>query len=356
MASHRMLSYNVMSSDKYFGMSKGAKCLYPQLVINADDDGFLANPRCVTRMAGCSPEELEELVTNGYLISFPSGNMVIRHWRMHNFLRKEIYRPSIRKERDLLCWNKNGVYFLKEEVKDKQSTGEFHTFDEIKKKKARKSKAKACPEPEPMEEAMEEAAEECPVVVAEPVEEETGENGAPHYPLASFAGPLPLTGATAAERPSSLLALRSSLAPGSPLVSTWLPKDRAMDRERGYSQRQFKKSLRLHCDRREIPRYCSTLIGEEDVLQYDSNNNINKYINKTMNTIVNQSDYLDLGPHGLIVVPRELAGQLQDLFPTTWEQRLAALEERRIKRREKFGYGYHWPISPEEKAELFGVA
>lgn len=75
-----------------------------------------------------------------------------------------------------------------------------------------------------------------------------------------------------------------------------------------------------------------------------------------MNTIVNQSDYLDLGPHGLIVVPRELAGQLQDLFPTTWEQRLAALEERRIKRREKFGYGYHWPISPEEKAELFGVA
>ena len=333
MASHRMLSCNIIEHDQFYNMSKGSQALYFHLMQNADDDGFLANPKGITRMAGCSKEEFEELVNEDYLICFPSGVVVIKHWRVHNHLRKEVYRPSILKERKLLCWDKNGKYWLKADVEDKLSTGEFQTFDEYKKKTPKKAKEEVRPKAalvkEPIVESLPKApAPEEAIEAATYVEHVRKENQPdktlPTDPAEEFPDPV-----AAETGPDSL-------------VSTWLPKDSS---GKSYSQL---RSFPQYCDRKTIPRNCSTVIGEVDVLPYDSNSTIAKKAKETR-------EYLEMGQKGYLWMTKEEVAKLQAKFPTSWQKRLERLENHRIRRRKDFGYGFHGCLHDDERQELYAM-
>lgn len=84
----------IVDSDAFLEMPTSAQALYFHLNMRADDDGFLNNPRKIMAYVGASPDDLRLLITKRFLLVFESGVIVIKHWRMHNTLRKDRYTPT----------------------------------------------------------------------------------------------------------------------------------------------------------------------------------------------------------------------------------------------------------------------
>lgn len=95
MASRRMFSLHVVDTDKFIDMSVSARLLYYELGMRADDDGFISSPLKIIRSVGCSTDDLKLLIAKGYVISFDSGIIVIRHWKMNNYIQKDRYNKTI---------------------------------------------------------------------------------------------------------------------------------------------------------------------------------------------------------------------------------------------------------------------
>jgi len=114
MAERRMFSKHITESDEFLNMTKNAQCLYYHLCMYADDDGFINNVKSVIRMVGSSAEYLEELKRNNYVHEFDSGIILIMHWKIHNYIQKDRYRPSTHtKEKNQVELVYNSTYVLK---------------------------------------------------------------------------------------------------------------------------------------------------------------------------------------------------------------------------------------------------
>lgn len=88
-----MFSPDIVGSDAFIEMPVSAQALYFHLAIRADDDGFV-NPQITMRMVGANADDLRILFTKRYLLSFENGVVVIKHWRINNFIRKDRYHPT----------------------------------------------------------------------------------------------------------------------------------------------------------------------------------------------------------------------------------------------------------------------
>lgn len=95
MSTKRMFNVSVVNSDAFFDLALQAQALYFHLAMRADDEGFVENPRTIRRMAGASEDAFKSLVSNGYLIEFPSGVVVITHWRIHNTIQADRKKETI---------------------------------------------------------------------------------------------------------------------------------------------------------------------------------------------------------------------------------------------------------------------
>lgn len=94
MADRRMLSKSIMDTDNFIEMPSTARLLYVDLVLRADDDGFIS-PRKVMKVTGASEDDLRILIAKKYLIPFNTGIVAITHWRFHNYIRSDNYHPTI---------------------------------------------------------------------------------------------------------------------------------------------------------------------------------------------------------------------------------------------------------------------
>ena len=94
MAEKRMFSKKIVESDAFIDMPASAQCLYFHLNMAADDDGFINSPRMIQRTIGASVEDLQMLIDKKFILSFDSGVVVIKHWLMHNSIRKDRYSPT----------------------------------------------------------------------------------------------------------------------------------------------------------------------------------------------------------------------------------------------------------------------
>lgn len=113
MAERRMISKKVVDTDLFLDMPISTRLLYYDLSVRADDDGFVASPKRITRMVGCSEDDLKLLVAKGYLIPFESGVCVIRDWKVHNYIPKDRYHETdYRKEKSMLIESETGAYSL----------------------------------------------------------------------------------------------------------------------------------------------------------------------------------------------------------------------------------------------------
>ncbi len=114
MAEKRMFAKAIIDSDAFLELSLSAQALYFHLAMRADDDGFVDNPKKIQRMVGASDEDLSALSESGYIIPLKCGVIVIRHWRVHNYIPKDRYKPTIyAEEKGLISTDeKSRVYKL----------------------------------------------------------------------------------------------------------------------------------------------------------------------------------------------------------------------------------------------------
>ena len=90
-----MFAKSVIESDEFLELSKNAQCLYYHLCMYADDDGFINNVKSVLRIVGSTKEDLEELKRTNYIHEFDSGIILVMHWKAHNYIQKDRYKPTV---------------------------------------------------------------------------------------------------------------------------------------------------------------------------------------------------------------------------------------------------------------------
>ena len=95
MAKKRMFNIDIVGSDAFLDLPHTAQALYFQLGMRADDDGFVGNPKTIQRIAGTKASDLELLVKKRFLLQFPSGVIVIKHWKINNDIKKDRYSPTV---------------------------------------------------------------------------------------------------------------------------------------------------------------------------------------------------------------------------------------------------------------------
>ncbi len=94
LAEKRMFTQKIIDSDPFLDMPLSTQALYFHLNMRADDDGFINNPKRIQRTIGASEDDLKLLIAKRFVIGFENGVIVIKHWRMHNTLRKDRYNPT----------------------------------------------------------------------------------------------------------------------------------------------------------------------------------------------------------------------------------------------------------------------
>ena len=94
MAQRRMFSLKIIDTDLFLDMPLSTQALYFHLSMRADDDGFIGNHKKIMRMIGASDDDMRVLIAKGLLIPFESGVCVIKHWRIHNYIRSDRYTPT----------------------------------------------------------------------------------------------------------------------------------------------------------------------------------------------------------------------------------------------------------------------
>lgn len=105
-----MFAKSITRSDAFLDMPPTARALYYQLGMEADDDGFINNPKIIERMVGASDDDMKLLDDKQYIISFDSGVIAIRHWKLNNYIQKDRYKETTCLKEKAQISEKNGVY------------------------------------------------------------------------------------------------------------------------------------------------------------------------------------------------------------------------------------------------------
>lgn len=113
MAERRMFAKTIVDSDSFLDMPLSTQALYFHLSMRADDDGFINNPKKIQRMIGGTDDDLKLLIAKNFIIPFESGVVVIKHWKIHNYIRKDRYQETAYiEEKSMLDEKDNGAYTL----------------------------------------------------------------------------------------------------------------------------------------------------------------------------------------------------------------------------------------------------
>lgn len=113
MSKKRMFSQDIINSDAFMDMPLSTQALYFHLGMNADDDGFVNNPKMLCKLIGASADDLTLLKAKNFIISFDSGIVVIKHWYINNYIRNDRYHETkYLEEKARLQLKENGSYTL----------------------------------------------------------------------------------------------------------------------------------------------------------------------------------------------------------------------------------------------------
>ena len=114
-----MFAKTIIDSDAFLDMPMSARLLYYDLSMRADDDGFVNSPKKIMRMIGATQDDLAILAVRKFIIPFDNGVVVIKHWYIHNYIRKDTYNETPYKEqKEMLEFDENKSYRLRNECTD----------------------------------------------------------------------------------------------------------------------------------------------------------------------------------------------------------------------------------------------
>ena len=157
MANKRMFSLSVVDTDNFLEMPISSRLLYYELGMRADDDGFVNNWKKILLFTGLKEDDMKVLIAKRFIIPFDSGVIVIRHWRLNNYLQKDRLKPTIyQEELKQLGLDENNVYILdtdcihsidkysidKNSIKEKEINKEKEIYGEFKNVKLTKEEYK----------------------------------------------------------------------------------------------------------------------------------------------------------------------------------------------------------------------
>ena len=112
-----MFAKTIIDSDAFIDMPLSTQALYFHLSMRADDDGFINNPKKIQRMIGASEDDLKLLIVKRFIIPFESGIVVIKHWKIHNYIQSDRYKETVYlEEKQKLAVKENKSYTLKNEA------------------------------------------------------------------------------------------------------------------------------------------------------------------------------------------------------------------------------------------------
>ncbi|MDT2427699.1 DnaD domain protein [Enterococcus avium] len=114
MAERRMFAKTIIDSDAFLDMPLSSQALYFHLSMRADDDGFINNPKKIQRMVGSSEDDLKLLIAKRFIIAFESGVIVIKHWKIHNYIQKDRYKPTMYQDEKSMLIDKNNKSYTVE--------------------------------------------------------------------------------------------------------------------------------------------------------------------------------------------------------------------------------------------------
>ncbi|MHC1722533.1 MAG: hypothetical protein AB9836_04925 [Aminipila sp.] len=113
MAEKRMFAKTVISSDVFLDMPTSARLLYYDLGMRADDDGFIDSPKSIMRLTGASDDDMRILISKKFVIPFEKGIVVIKHWKINNYIQKDRYTETqYKEEKALLELDENKAYCM----------------------------------------------------------------------------------------------------------------------------------------------------------------------------------------------------------------------------------------------------
>ncbi len=113
MAERRMMAKSIIKSDQFLDMPATTQNLYFHMLLDADDDGFINAPKSIMRVIGAKEDDMKLLIAKQFVIGFGSGVIVIKHWKIHNYIQSDRYKPSLQPERRLIDIKANKEYMLK---------------------------------------------------------------------------------------------------------------------------------------------------------------------------------------------------------------------------------------------------
>lgn len=108
-----MFAKTIIDSDAFLEMPMSARLLYYDLAMRADDDGFINSPKKIMKIVGATTDDLNILILRKFIIPFENGVVVIKHWRIHNYIRKDTYTPTpYLDQKAMLTMDENKAYTL----------------------------------------------------------------------------------------------------------------------------------------------------------------------------------------------------------------------------------------------------
>lgn len=111
MAERRMFAKSIVLSDAFLDMPLTARCLYFTLGMLADDDGFIGSPKAIMRQCGASQDDMLVLIQKRFVLTFDNGVIVIKHWRINNYLQNDRHKETnYLEELDTLELDRKGAY------------------------------------------------------------------------------------------------------------------------------------------------------------------------------------------------------------------------------------------------------
>lgn len=114
MAQRRMFSKKITETDSFLDMPLSTQALYFHLNLGADDEGFIDRAKTIQRTIGASDDDMKILIAKGFIIPFESGVVVIRHWRIHNYIQADRFQATIHlEEKAQLDYDKSKIASVK---------------------------------------------------------------------------------------------------------------------------------------------------------------------------------------------------------------------------------------------------
>ena len=142
-----MFAKAIVLSDAFLDMPMSARCLYFTLSMTADDDGFVGNPKAIMRQCGASQDDLLLLLQKRFILGFETGVIVIKHWRLNNYLQNDRHKTTTYvEEMKTLMLDSNGAYTELTEVGESVSVESQHKpLTESQKKRYEAKKESGLP-------------------------------------------------------------------------------------------------------------------------------------------------------------------------------------------------------------------